>query len=43
MDNEHLEWLGDSVLKGLTAHLLDELFPDLGEGPLSVRPTPLNP
>ena len=38
MDNEHLEWLGDSVLKGLTAHLLDELFPDLREGPLSVRP-----
>ena len=40
MDNEHLEWLGDAVLKGLTAHLLDKLFPDLREGPLSVRCTP---
>lgn len=35
LDNEHLEWLGDSVLKGLTAHLIDNLYPDLNEGDTS--------
>jgi dsRNA-specific ribonuclease len=36
-DNEHLEWLGDSILKGLTAHLLDVHFPEMDEGRMSVR------
>jgi len=35
MDNEHLEFLGDSVAKYLTAHLLDLLWPDLSEAHLS--------
>ncbi|KAF8241596.1 ribonuclease III [Wilcoxina mikolae CBS 423.85] len=35
-DNEHLEFLGDSILKGLTAHLIDRLFPEMDEGRMSI-------
>lgn len=38
-DNEHLEFLGDSILKGLTAHLIDTLFPEMDEGTMTVQPT----
>ncbi|KAF8534230.1 ribonuclease III domain-containing protein [Trichophaea hybrida] len=40
-DNEHLEFLGDSVLKGLTAHLIDTLFPDMDEGTMTLLMTAL--
>ena len=35
--SERLEWLGDHVLKTLTADLLNDLFPSAGEGELTVR------
>ena len=37
--NEHLQFLGDSVLKGLTAHLIDNLFPDMDEETMTVHHT----
>ena len=35
-NNEQLEFLGDGVLKALTADLLNDLFPAAGEGELTV-------
>ncbi|KAF8254044.1 ribonuclease III [Wilcoxina mikolae CBS 423.85] len=35
IDNQHLEFVGDGILKGLTAHLIDTLFPSLNEGEMS--------
>ncbi|KAF8538370.1 ribonuclease III domain-containing protein [Trichophaea hybrida] len=35
IDNQHLEFVGDGILKGLTAHLIDTLFPNLNEGEMS--------
>jgi dsRNA-specific ribonuclease len=40
-DNEHLEWLGDHILKGLTAHLVTQQHPMLDEGRMSVLTTAL--
>jgi len=40
-DNEHLEFLGDSILKGLTAHLIDTLFPEMDEGTMTILMTTL--
>jgi len=39
--NEHLQFLGDSVLKGLTAHLIDNLFPDMDEETMALLMTTL--
>jgi len=39
-DNEHLEFVGDMVLKGLTGMLIDELFPNADEGYMSVGSHP---
>ncbi|KAI5817360.1 ribonuclease III domain-containing protein [Pyronema omphalodes] len=35
LDNDHLEFLGDSVLKGLTARMLDDMFPELTAGQMT--------
>ncbi|KAI5817381.1 hypothetical protein BZA77DRAFT_40281 [Pyronema omphalodes] len=36
LDNSHLEFLGDSVLKGLTARLLSDTFPELTSGQMTI-------
>ena len=35
-NNEHLEFVGDAILKGLTATLIDDLYPDFDEKRMSV-------
>jgi dsRNA-specific ribonuclease len=34
--DEHLEWVGDGILKGLTAGLIHSLYPEKTEGEMSV-------
>jgi len=42
-DNEHLEFIGDMVLKGLTGMLIEDLHPDADEGYMSVWPPAFRP